>query len=219
MRFSQLEKSDLVINMTLAEIFLLLLFVVWYGYTDILNPDPYARIKEQIVRLEKENKELKKKLREANDQIADLQRRLDLWHQLTGFEIPPSLSELIEWRKEACRSFPKCDENNILVHVSVIRGRISMVWLTESPELSQWLSKKRLPKPQIGVPITDQRIIRTLLKGVRDYYSYRKATNGTECRFDYRLTYESKEDYYDGRELFEHYFYPAGIVRTNAVEQ
>ncbi|MBI3952082.1 MAG: hypothetical protein HY314_16670 [Acidobacteria bacterium] len=58
------------------------------------------------------------------------------------------------------------------------------------------------------------KMIQAFLAGVRDYYSSNAKVNGTECRFDYRLTYESKEDYYDGRELFERYFYPAGLSRT-----
>ncbi len=31
------------------------------------------------------------------------------------------------------------------------------------------------------------------------------------CRFDYTLTYKSDRDYHIGRDLFERYFYPAGI--------
>lgn len=214
MRFSRPERTDLVINMTLAETFLLLLFVIWYGHTAILRQDPVARMKERLAWLEKENERLNKELKQANDQIADLKFRLELWRKLTGFENPPTPPELAEWRKEACRSHPKCEQNNVLVHASVVRGQVSMVWLTESPKLSKWLAESGRPRPPIGVRITDMRMIQTLLDRVRDYCSSNAKVNGTECRFDYRLTYESKEDYYDGRELFERYFYPAGLSRA-----
>ena len=90
MRFSKLERTDLVINMTLAEIFLLLLFVVWYGHTAILRSDPVAQMKEKLARLERENEQLTTELKKANEDIVELRNRLDIWHQLTGFENPPS---------------------------------------------------------------------------------------------------------------------------------
>lgn len=213
MRFSRLERTGLIINMTLAETFLLLLFVVWYGHTAILRQDPVARMKERLAWLEKENESLTKKLKQANNKIADLERRLELWHQLTGFDNPPTPEEIIEWRKEACRSHPKCEQNNVLVHASVVWGQISMKLLTESPKLSKWLADSGRPRPAVGVAIADRAMIQGFLDAVRDYYANERV-NGSECRFDYRLTYGSKEDYYDGRELFEQYFYPAGLSRT-----
>src|SRR2546423_15585862 len=122
MRFSSPVRTDLVISMTLAEAFLLLLFVVWYGHTAIIRQDPAARMKEQLAALEKENEQLKKELKQATDEVADLKVRLDLWRRLTGFETPPTSEALAEWRKEACRSNPKCQQNNVLVHASVIHG-------------------------------------------------------------------------------------------------
>ncbi|MEM4283835.1 MAG: hypothetical protein QXS96_05025 [Candidatus Caldarchaeum sp.] len=213
MRFSARERTGLIINMTLAETFLLVLFVIWYGHTAILRQDPLAPIMERLARLEKENERLTKELKQANDQVADLKRRLELWHRLTGFENPPTPEEFIEWRKEACRSHPKCEQNNVLVHASVVQGQASMVLLTESPRLSKWLRDSGRPRPPTGVRITDMRTIQAFLDAVRDYYANERA-HGAECRFDYRLTYGSKEDYYDGRELFERYFYPAGLSRT-----
>jgi hypothetical protein len=213
MRFSSVERTDLVINMTLAETFLLLLFVVWYGHSAILNKDPDAIMKERLAWFEKENERLNKGLKQTNDQLADLKFRLDLWRKLTGFETPPTPGEIDKWRKEACRSHRKCEHDNVLVHASVVQGQISIVWLTESPKLSKWLADSGRPRPTIGVRITDMRTIQAVLAGVREYYSNTKVDE-TECRFDYQLTYQSKEDYHDGRELFEHYFYPARLSRV-----
>jgi len=214
MRFSKLERTDLVINMTLAEIFLLLLFVVWYGHTAILRSDPVAQMKEKLARLERENEQLTTELKKANEDIVELRNRLDIWHQLTGFENPPSSEELTEWRKEACRSFPKCNKDNTLVIASVIHGQFSMVWLNECPNYFRWLRDSKRQLPPVETSITDINKIRSLLRDVNDYYSIMKIS-GAECRFDYRLTYESKEDYYDGRELFERYFYPVGLSRIS----
>jgi len=214
MRFTRSERTDLVISMTLAEIFLLILFVIWYGYSTILgNPDENALLKEQLNRLQNENERFSKELRQAKDKIDDLQRRLDIWRNLTDFENPPSSAEFEEWKKEACRSNPKCEEDNVLVHAVVVKGKISMKLLTQTSRLSEWFENKGYTLPKVNVNITDSNIIKTFLGRVRDFYS---STNmeGTECRFDYRLTYGSKEDYYDGRELFERYFYPAGLSRV-----
>jgi len=108
---------------------------------------------------------------------------------------------------------PKCDENNVLVHATVVKGKISMNLLTQTSRLSEWFENKRYTLPKINANITDFNTIKTFLDRVRGFYS---STNmeGTEYRFDYRLTYGPKEDDYDGRELFERYFYPAGLSRV-----
>jgi hypothetical protein len=215
MRFTRPERTSLIISMTLAETFLLLLFVVWYGYTSILgNLDSNARIKEQLERFIKENKQLKNEINQTQEQIAALKRRLDLWHRITGFDNPPSISELTEWRKEACRSHPKCSNDNVLIHAYVCKGKQWIVLETESPELKQWIGDAGYNLPPIGVPITNPERIQAFLSMIQDYYTAKKKEDD-ECRFDYYLTYESKEDYYDGRELFEHYFYPARLQQFN----
>lgn len=215
MRFTRLERTDLVISMTLAEIFLLILFVVWQGYSAILDkPDENALLKEQLNRFQNSNEKLSKELEQAQNEKADLQRRLDIWRKLTDLDNPPSSSEFEEWKKEICRSNPECEKNNnILVQASVVRGQISMKLLVQSPRLSEWFSNKGYPLPQVNANITDLNTIKTFLDRVRDFYSNTNVKE-TQCRFDYRLTYESKDDYYDGRELFERYFYPAGLSRV-----
>jgi hypothetical protein len=218
MAFSRPVRTDLVISMTLAETFLLLLFVVWFGYTAIWRYDPLALLKEKINRLETENQALRKDFQQAKAQIADLQWRLNWWHSVfpgrTEVEGPggPADAKLI--CQEACRSYPSCElGNNVLVQASVLRGRLSMslVWLP--PKLSGWLRSSGHTIPGTGVAIEDGTAIRGFLEAVRAYY--RSApSGGRECRFDYRLSYQSKEDYFDGREMFEAYFYPAGLHRV-----
>jgi hypothetical protein len=213
MRFSSPVRTDLVISMTLAETFLLLLFVVWYGHTPHIGTDSLAVLKDQLARFEHENARLHTELTKANEQIANLEFRLELWRQATGLPEPPATRGALA--KAICRSNPQCEESNVLVHTTVVRRQMSMEWLMESPRFSKWLKDHGRPYPPIGDRITDMKTIQALLAAVREYYSSPDAKMGeTECRFDYRLTYGSKEDYYDGRMLFERYFYPAGLSRT-----
>ncbi len=211
MRFASPVRTDLIIGMTLAETFLLLLFVVWYGHTAILRQDPAARMKERLTWLEHENERLDKELKQANGQIADLKWRLDWWRQNFPAVVEGTSGE--EARQAASRGHPKCQQNNILVHASVCYGQISMTWLTESPEFSKWLADSGRPQPTVGVTISGLGAIQSVLTGIRDYYSYTGNNTGTECRFDYRLTYGSDGDYrYARQQLFERVFYPAGGI-------
>lgn len=215
-RFTKPERTDLVISMTLAEIFLLIMFIIWYGYSPILGmPDENALLKAQLNRLQNENDKFSKELKQAQNEIADLKKRLNWWRDWTGLDNPPSTPEETKVvMDKLCRSNPKCDENNnVLIHATVVKGQISMELLVQSQRFSVWFSNKGYPLPQVNANITDLNIIKTFLDRVRDFNSSTKQ-EGTECRFDYRLTYGSKEDYYDGRELFERYFYPAGLSRT-----
>ncbi|MBI4428095.1 MAG: hypothetical protein HY562_03140 [Ignavibacteriales bacterium] len=214
MPFSKPERTDLVINMTLAEIFLLLLFVVWYGYTPIIDtPGEIARLKEQLARLENENQSLKNDLRDVRNEISDLKQRLDWWRRVSPTIVdlelitPPEVAQ-----REIGRGFRRCQDINVLIRASVIRGQQSIVWMTESPQLTQWIKSAGRTRPQFGVRLTDHNEIDSFLALIRDYYQNTREI-GTECRFDYQLMYETKEDYYDGREKFEKFFYPSGITR------
>ena len=205
------ERTDLVINMTLAEIFLLLLFAVWYSRTSINDPDIKAHLEEKLVRIEKENQILKNDLSSVKNQISDLQKRLNWWR--TIFPRVDEFTSEGNARSQAGRGFAEClEDDNTLIHAYVINGKISMVCDTASGNFLEWLENSHRTRPKFGVRITNRDEINAFLTIVRDYYQYRELS--TECRFDYQLTYVTKEDYYDGRELFERYFYPAGIIHT-----
>lgn len=210
MKFETSARTDLIISMTLAETFLLLMFVVWYGHTAILRHDPEARMKERLASLERENEKLNKELKDANDQIVDLKWRLDWWHQNFPAVVEGSTGE--EARQAASRGHPKCQQNNVVVHASVCYGQISMTWLTECPELSRWLANSGRPQPSVGSTVSGAGAIQSILASIREYYSS-TGISGTECRFDYRLTYGSDSDYrYARQQLFERVFYPAGGI-------
>jgi hypothetical protein len=211
MPFTKPERTDLVVNITLAEIFLLLLFATWYSGTLKGDPSFNTVLEKKIARLEKENQNIKNDLVNARNQISDLKKRLDWWH--TIFPRVKEYTSEGEARNQAGRGFTECQEgNNTLIHAYVIQGKISMIWDSESSTFSEWLKNIKHIRLKFGIPITDPDEINSFLATIRDYYQYRKLS--TECRFDYQLTYATKEDYYDGRELFEHYFYPASITRA-----
>jgi hypothetical protein len=210
MRFTAPDRTDLIISMTLAEIFLLLLFVVWYGHTAIIRHDPEARIKEQLARLERENERLSRELKQANEQITDLKTRLDWWHKNFPAVVEGSSGE--EARQAASRGHPKCQDNNILIHGSVCYGQVSMTWIAESAGLSKRLVESGHAEPRVGTTISGAGSVQSILSAIREYYSS-NGTDGIQCRFDYRLSYGSDSDYrYARQQLFERVFYPAGGI-------
>ena len=210
MRFPRRERTDLVISMTLAEIFLLILFVIWYAHGD--PGEDCARIKEINKRLTQENSELKEEIKQAKDKIQDLEKRLETWRNLTGFDAPPSQSDYKRWIQDAGRGNPRCEDDNTLIHATVNNGKISMTIMIRSSRLSAWYSGKGYQLPRVGTEISDRNEINDFLEKIRSFYST-AVVDGKECRFDYNLSYGSKDDYHDGRELFERYFYPARLNR------
>jgi len=190
-------RSDFVVGLTLAELFLLLIFVVWYQHTALLR--------------NQHNQE--QQLSQLHTKVALLDDKLDAWRQVTGSETAGAFAARAnEWCRELGRGYAKCEQDNVLVDASVVKGRISMRFLTRSASLWKWLADSGRSEPPLHVEITDPSAIHTLLEEVAGYYRYARI-RGSKCRFDYRMTYLSKEDYYDGRELFERYFYPEAVTR------
>jgi hypothetical protein len=167
-------------------------------------------MKEQLARLERENEKLSRELKQANEQLTDLNSRLDWWRKNFPAVVEGSSGE--EARLAASRGHPKCQENNILVHGSVCYGRVSMTWIAESPGLSKWLADSGYAEPRVGATVSGAGAIQNTLGPIREYYAS-TGMNGTQCRFDYRLSYGSDSDYrYARQQLFERVFYPAGGI-------
>jgi hypothetical protein len=183
LRLPNRGRSDLIVGMTLAEMFLLLLLLVWYGHAT------------------------------SSRQVRDLEAQLASF-RLLGERLAQADLKIasLEGQLESCRSHRKCEENNVLIKASIVRGHIS-VQLLKSSKFSQWMRDSGHPEPALDHSITDRLQIETLLKNIGDYYRDERK-GGMGCRFDYDMTYQTKEDYYDGRELFERYFYPATLNRV-----
>ncbi len=218
-QFSGPIRTDLVISMTLAETFLLLVFVVWYGVTphsrakndDTTPPEvQIARLQARVAVLESENAKLKSNLEKA-------QTALDWWRTQFPQAIPWEGTRMGpgEVKNVICGSGrPPCQrDDNVLVTGSVVNGGVSVKIMTECPALTTSMGDWGASHLQRGTVLTNPADLQEFFEGVR---RYRINLNGkeSECRFSYRFSYCNYKDYFDGRELFEKYFYGAGRAQT-----
>jgi hypothetical protein len=213
-------KTELVIGMTLAETFLLILFVVWYAQAKkgAVGQPNWQTIAEQR---EKEANLLRAELARQKQVIQELEKALEYWRTNWGVSPPSSTEELRAalggsagkaLLQELRRGLPRCEENNVLVAITLRRGAVEMLPMAPSAKLQAWAASSGLRLPP-SAALTDWQSIRTFLDTVARFYSDR-GRQEKPCRFDYRLEYATKEDYYDAREMFEKYFYPAAIAQV-----
>jgi hypothetical protein len=214
-------KTDLVIAMTLAETFLLLLFVTSYSVVQSAGDKPPEIWRALADECQQKLRQRESELSDRERAIATLEHKLTWWRDNFNVDAPQSVPELVailggpQGRAvltDVGRGYPRCETENVLAQASVVRGTVSVQLLSQSPRLKAWSALSATPVPARGAVLRDWGSIRSFLSLVDNFYRSRQ--DGSRCRFDYRLTYETKEDYYDGRETFEHTFYPAGISRV-----
>lgn len=208
--------------MTLAEVFLLLLFVVWWGTTIKSEPggvDPklkLANLKAEVDRLKAENAVLKKDNRRLKMDLSEREKTIEALRVMlncidgTIEDCKRGLEEIITAAK---RGSPKCEVANVLVEVAVYNGKTTATIVGGSEETLAALRRESKAVLQRHKPLSGQGDISAFLSSVRKFYQLR-SQRGSECRFDYRLSYSTSDDYHEGRQLFERYFYPAGIIRV-----
>lgn len=214
-------RTDFVIGMTLAEVFLLLLFIVWWGTAIESEPggvDPtvtIANLKAEVERLRgevsglrSEVANLQRTLREKENTIKALQIMLGC----LGGTVDDCKRGLDGIVADARRGSPKCEGDNVLVAVSVHGGVTRVTLVGGSDETLSSLRRAEAQAIDRGTTLSEVRDIEALLASVKTYYE-RRSEERSECRFDYRFSYTTAEDYHEGRQLFERYFYPAGIVQ------
>lgn len=138
MRRPEPTKTDLIIGMTLAETFLLILFVVWYSQGAGAGPswEKIAKAREAQIN------DLKDQLQQQQNRVLELEKIRDWWRKNFGTNPPLSMDELqvaLEPKgltiigtsqlstKGAGRSnlTPKCSEKGLkdVLFTTVIRGR------------------------------------------------------------------------------------------------
>jgi len=215
------SRGELVISMTLAETFLLLVFMIWYSVRPKVPVDPPAPIEV----LEKENHDLKERITRLEVELSDIHERLEIWRKVFDLPMPGAggsaqdLSTLLpttpeRWKQlifEAGRGKPKCQDDNLLVEATVVDGTAAVNILADCPTLRTELLAQHIDI-HTGTILTRAAEIVALLSAVR---TFRKGPGKEgDCRFDYRLNYATPEDYYIGRERFEKFFYPAGQQRV-----
>lgn len=200
------RSGELVISMTIAEIFLLLLFTAWYATAEPPpnGPPTIALLKAEIAKLKEENKAL-------NAKIAELEKRLEFARQLIGARdtTPQAMGEAFGDKISAAkRGSPKCVAENTIAEIQAVRGTVAVKLKIRDKDAADYFSGA-------GVAVRDGHILESeneinkLLGAVTKYYS-----SHSECRFDYRLIYSTPEDFHDAKLRFEWYFYPAGQERV-----
>jgi hypothetical protein len=105
------------------------------------------------------------------------------------------------------RGKPKCQDDNLLVEISLVNGNTSMKVLADNAPLRTNLAQQHIDF-RVGNVFNRNPDVESVL---RELGSYRDGDK--DCRFDYRFNYGTYEDYYLGRERFEKYLYSAGRSR------
>jgi len=204
-------RSDLVISMTLAEIFLLLLFVVWWGVVPHgVEPTPEHL---QIVQLRSEIESLRRDLNtigaerdKFKTKAEDLERQIEWFKANYGMPPPSSPEENRKFLLAVGRGKPPCqDDNNLLATASVVDGHEVVKIVASAPGLMAVMGEWGKSHLTVGRQLTDDDIDRLLI-GI-SHYRVLINNEERECRFDYRLVYGTYKDYYDARERFEKQFY------------
>jgi hypothetical protein len=206
------HKNDLVIGMTLAEVFLLLLIVGWYG----------SRLEAEAVGgkpgtpaevLQKQLRESDEALRRAIEERDQLAKKLDFLSELLGFigkrvnsqqpihDIPSAAAAIDAYTSEVKRGKPVCESANVLVRVSADDDKLTLTFrrpiaLTESSFTT-------------GQTLSDRMDIQRFLEMLDQYYSERHNA-GRDCVFDYALEWRTDHDFRVAKKMFEPHFYPAG---------
>jgi hypothetical protein len=209
------RRTDLVLSMTLAEIFLLLLFLVWLGNVGQGVNDPELRVlqlEREREALQKENNQQKQRLEELTDEVSRLGLTVAAFRKALGIEEPVDRPEQVPGAvADAKRGSPRCFPNNVFAHVTLEDG-IASLRVTAASEIVQAVGAT----VKAGEIVRDERAIESLMSEIRRFYSSRPK----ECRFDYTLFYKTKADYHDGRQQFEQrgVFYAAGLIPRSSAE-
>ncbi|HTG59609.1 MAG TPA: hypothetical protein VMG63_09405 [Terriglobia bacterium] len=205
-------RNDLVIGMTLAEVFLLLLIVGWYGSrleSEEVGKEPLTP--EEVLRKRLNERELQ--LKDANEERQRLAKRLGQLQEILdwlGAHLAfPGQIQNIASADAALRGYtlglkrgkPTCQPQNVLVQIVTDNGTITLTVL-------QHLSVGDTAF-EAGQSLAGEPQIEGFLSAVRNYYSQRRAAN-RDCAFDYTLTWRTDHDFRVAKKSFEPYFYPAG---------
>jgi hypothetical protein len=212
-------RTDLVIGMTLAELFLLILFVVWYSHGPGAGKDWKHIAAEQQHEIEMLSSQL------ASDQarIAKLETIENFWRRNFGVSPPTTVQQVTDTLKstqgesiriELLRGYPRCDQDdNTLVEAALQNGQTELRIRQPigSVSLKEWADSAGVRLPSAGAVLSGDLAANNFLSTLQRYYSHTKAVS-KPCRFDYRLRWTTDTDYRMGRETLERYLYPAGLI-------
>jgi hypothetical protein len=211
------RRSDVVLSMTLAETFLLLLFLVWLG--DVArNPgsepptDPTI-LKSEVERLRSANEQLALEAQRMAAENRELSLTVEAFRKSLGIKTPingpDDVPDAVARAREAARrGAPKCQSENLFARVSVVDGSTTLI-VSAPAAVAATVGEGAGVQIPVDIALTEESAVQAVLNAVSEY------SRKNECRFDYTLTYRTKADYYDGREQFEkgRLFYAAGVFR------
>jgi hypothetical protein len=211
------KRSDFVMGMSLAELFLLLLFCFMLVVNARSEHEPanlsslnrtalvalLERTQAEQAALADTIKALQKELARSRDVIAYLRE----WTGAPEVTVPLVQRTLERKILEGKRGAPACADINTLLQVQSSNGTRTVRLLTVDEELAQALTAAglQLTANQLLGPAELDLFLRTTLQ----------FENAQGCRYDYSFTYATAEDYQWCREHFERYFYPAGLGRRS----
>lgn len=214
-------RTDLVIGMTLAELFLLILFVVWYSHGPGAGKDWKQIAAEQQQQIDRLTSQV------ALDQtkIAELERIENFWRINFSTSPPTSVQQVTDAlksqrgapiRADLLRGFPKCgQDDNTLVEAALQNGRTELRIREPigSASLKEWAAATGVKLPLSGTVLAGDPATNDFLAVLQAYYAHANAAS-KPCRFDYRLRWTTDTDYRIGRERLERYLYPAGLIAS-----
>lgn len=217
------KRSDIVLSMTLAETFLLLLFLIWLG--DVAKnagqqpPTDPSILKIENARLRAENDRLTSESKKLEGEVRQLRLIVDAFRKAIGIpepitspeQVPPAVKAAAE---AARRGAPKCAPENLFARVG-LRDGITTFTVVASASVAQSVAEQGGVAVPVGSTLSADDDIAKVLRAVSAY------SEAHACRFDYTLTYRTKADYYDGRERFERgrLFYAAGVAAESRLPQ
>ena len=203
----------MVIGMTLAEVFLLLLIVGWYGSrleseekgsgADVLATVPKADFDTSELRRQQAEDSLAQMTSKYNqlDQILDwIAKTAGLAKPIRNLE--DAKDALNKNSADARRGRPRCRTDNVLVDVQADSGP-GLVTIRQ-----ELRSGGRVYSRGGQLRLTGE--IAEFLDEVDAFYQTRR-NEQRDCVFDFTLTWRTDSDYRRARELFEQHFYPARI--------
>lgn len=221
----QPSRNDLIIGMTLAEIFLLLLIVGWYGSrleSEAATREPATPTEILQKRLDDANKALQRADEEKKAlerTIGNLKSILDWLGERLGAPQPvhdtPSAISDADWPQYwgkllgsytagVKRGKPICGATsaaNVLVKVEDDDSKLSLNML-------QPLTIDGV-EYTVGQTLSEEQDIDRFVQVLQKYYSERHEA-GRECVFDYTLFWRTDHDFRISKKRFDMVFYPAG---------
>lgn len=190
------KRRDLVMAMTVAEVFLLLLFVVWVSSQAKEGPLDIEALQDKIATLEDTVARHEATIRD----LEDWKSAYEAFIESLGQPKPKTVTELRERTKRNGNGgddLPKCSPSgNRLITVRVTDG-ISHVRIVNDYATFPY---------HVGQMIEGEEINDVLSAAIRI-----QETNN--CRFHYRLEFSSADDYLLGRRRFGTVFYPDGEIQ------